>query len=764
MLNYDFHNLLSAFEFECFSRDLINAHEGLGLASFAEGKDGGIDLRCSKVNGKSIIVQAKRNNNYSTLKTALKKEVEKVKRLNPQRYMITTTVNLSPANKDEIVAMFSPYIHNEHDIWAKQDLNMILAEHPDVERQYYKLWLASTTVLNTILNKNIFNWTSFESDAIRETVRTYVMNDSFNEALKKLLENHYVVISGEPGIGKTTLARMLVLQLLSEEFASQSNITNYKEFYYTNCNIEDLVRVFQTGKRQVFFYDDFLGKVTLEEGEKNFDSRIVTFIKACQRDNDKLYILATREYILQQGLTRYSRFNEGKGIEMSKCVVDMGKYTRFVRAQILYNHLVANEIPQPYINAILDNQNYLKIIDHPNFSPRIIETFLSNGTHELCKPEEYFDKIKGFFDHPDSVWLDAFERLTVIQKEALLVLTSMGTTMMYDLWKEAFTYFFKRVHREVNYLNDADWYDAVKVLQNNFIKVNKDRRGMHVDFLNPGVNDVLIRYISSNPSVRNLLFDNAYFIEQAFELLREDGRTRGQTAKPTQLIDRFFETFERLWDDYRSCFTARFCYSENDKYYCRYSQSKAEILYKLYSSHVDLLVSHPFYVEQKITQQIMADRDADFYCQLQLLKKLNLSKTTLDLEVLFKEYQFRLFNADDCIDFADTVEKVFPNHIDYLESAEFCSFASDGLVHELEYTKDSDLDDLDKKAEKLCLYVPDLRSEQVVADIKEKVKEYNDYLEAQAEAYQDGQYSWQDSYQNSELWQIDNLFATIKES
>lgn len=35
MINYDFRNLLSSFEFECFSRDLINAHEGLDLMSFA---------------------------------------------------------------------------------------------------------------------------------------------------------------------------------------------------------------------------------------------------------------------------------------------------------------------------------------------------------------------------------------------------------------------------------------------------------------------------------------------------------------------------------------------------------------------------------------------------------------------------------------------------------------------------------------------------------------------------------------------------------
>lgn len=140
-----------------------------------------------------------------------------------------------------------------------------------MERQYYKLWLASTNVLNNKLNKNIVNWTGFEKEEIQATVRTNVMNDSFNDALEKLIENRYVVISGEPGIGKTTLARVLVAYLLSDKFVDKNNPTNFEEFCYTNCNIDDFAKVMQTSKRQVFFYDDFLGQITLEEGEKNFN-------------------------------------------------------------------------------------------------------------------------------------------------------------------------------------------------------------------------------------------------------------------------------------------------------------------------------------------------------------------------------------------------------------------------------------------------------------------------------------------------------------
>ena len=763
MPNYDFRNLLSAFEFECFSRDLLNAHENLDLSNFAEGPDKGIDLRCSSNKGNTVIVQAKRLKNASSLIDNLKKELPKVQKLTPQRYIITTTVDLSAERKDEILNLFAPYILSEHDIWAKQDLNKYLALHTDVELKYYKLWLASTNVLNSILNKNIVNWTDFEKEEIKETVRTYVMNDSFDDALSKLINNNYVVISGEPGIGKTTLARMLVMTLLSDK-TTAGDTNNFEEFYYTSSNIDDFTNVFQTGKRQVFFYDDFMGRITLEEGEKNFDSRLVKFIKACQREKDKLLILTTREYILQQGLARYGRFNEGKGIEMSKCIVDMGKYTRFVRAQILYNHLVAKELPQEYINAILDDQNYLKLIDHPNFSPRIIETFLNNGTHEQCKPEEYFCKIKGYFDHPDSVWLDAFKRFSSIQKEALLVLATMGTPIMFELWEEAYRYFFGRVHRESNYLGDEDWNNAVKVLQNNFIRLGKSRDKYYVEFHNPGVNDVLTRYISDNESVRYLLLENACFIEQLFGVIREDGRKGAPTALPEKLVDHFFEVFERLWINFNSCRTSLYVASEYDKFYGRSPQSRAEILLLLLNGPASLLAARPNYVENKLTQQIMTDRDADFYSQIALLQKVDVSKTNLDLASLFDAYHFRLYNSDDCLDFIDAVKNVFPSHTGYVESKEFCDLMAECLKHDLEYVRDNDLDELEKKTISLCEHNPALEYEDVVSEISAKAKEYSEYVDAQIESWQDEYRIWRDNYIDKESVRIDNLFATIKES
>ncbi|MBO7427314.1 MAG: AAA family ATPase [Paludibacteraceae bacterium] len=758
MLNYDFHNLLSAYEFECFSRDLINAHEKLNLGNFAEGKDGGIDLRCT-YGEETVIVQVKRYMNYNELKSTLKKEVDKVRKLNPTRYLLTTSVDLTPDNKKEIAKLFHPYIKREEDIWAKQDLNKILEGYPNVERQYYKLWLSSTNVLNTILHKNIVNWTNFEKKEIENAVRTYVMNDSFNDALNKLIENRYVIISGEPGIGKTTLARVLVMHLLSQKFADKKDSTCYEDFQYTNYNIDDLAKMMQDNKRQIFLFDDFLGQIAFEKGEKNFDSRIIQFIKACQRNQNKLFILTTREYILQQGLAYYSRFNDGKGIELSKCIVDLGKYTRFVRAQILYNHLVANKIPQAYINSILESKNYLKIIDHRNFSPRIIETFISNGTHELCTPIEYFKKIIGFFDHPNSVWLDAFLRLSTIEQEALLVLSTMETPVLYNNWEIAYQHFFKKVHKEENYLSDSKWKSTVKVLQNNFIKTEKCPNGICVEFHNPGIKDVLIEYIKKDNIIRELLIDNIYYIDQLFGLFCD--------FYNADIPDRYHKiivnAFDKCWKDFKCCDKVIYREFNNITTYSRFPMSKIRTLNRFIYRFNTVLNDNPNYVGEKVTQELMSDESFYMSEQLDLLGKIQITGSNLDMDLLFETYKERLYSSDDCLNFAKSIERLFPNHLNYLETDEFCDITEKYLREELEITNNSDLEELESTAKKLCDYLPSLKNKSVINLIEDANNEYYEYLDSKYESYQDDYRYEGYNHREKEDFEIDRLFATIKE-
>lgn len=153
MPNYDFKSL-SPTEFERLTRDLLQAEWGVTLETFMEGRDEGIDLRLFAADGRTTVVQAKHyaRSGYPKLLSALREEVDKVQRLAPDRYVIATSVEVSPGRKREIAALFDAT--HERDVYGRDDLNNLLGLHPDVEKRNLALWAPSTPVLEAVLDSS----------------------------------------------------------------------------------------------------------------------------------------------------------------------------------------------------------------------------------------------------------------------------------------------------------------------------------------------------------------------------------------------------------------------------------------------------------------------------------------------------------------------------------------------------------------------------------------------------------------------------------
>ena len=123
MRNYNFNKLLDSRTFEFFGKSIIEKIENKRFEIFSEGRDLGIDLRC--VNEKSlIIVQIKRFKDFNSLYNELKnKELQKVEKIKPNRYILITSVELSVIKKEKIKEIFKEYIVNTSDIIGSEDLN-----------------------------------------------------------------------------------------------------------------------------------------------------------------------------------------------------------------------------------------------------------------------------------------------------------------------------------------------------------------------------------------------------------------------------------------------------------------------------------------------------------------------------------------------------------------------------------------------------------------------------------------------------------------
>jgi len=415
MPDYDFNNL-SPIDFEILSRDLLQEELDIRFESFKAGKDLGIDFRYCPTEDQKIVVQCKHyiESGYKILLSKLKsEEIEKVRKLQPQRYILATSVGLNPMQKKEIFNIFKPYIISEVDILGKDDFNNLLSLHPEIEKKNFKLWLTSIPVFEEILNKKAKNVSRESLERIRNHAKFYVQNESFDEAKSILEKYNACIIAGIPGIGKTTLAEMLVLYYIEAGYELVRIVNDISEASSSDYN----------SVKRIFYYDDFLGQTSLTEKlNKNEDQSLLDFFHAIEHSGVSKLILTTREYILNQAKLTHEKMSRAK-FDMETCVVDLQKYTRMNRAKILFNHIYFSDIPIEFKNNILRDNGYLKIIDHDNYSPRIIDLLTQYSRVYDIDKDEYIDYFISNLDNPFEIWRHAFEgQITQSSRNLLVVL------------------------------------------------------------------------------------------------------------------------------------------------------------------------------------------------------------------------------------------------------------------------------------------------------------------------------------------------------
>src|SRR6266436_4379661 len=130
MADYDFRSL-SSYDFAQLARDLLQADLGLQLESFCAGPDAGIDFRYRRKRT-NLIVQCKHyvDSGFAALTSVLRrKEREKINSLSPTRYILATSLPLTPGRKDEIQEILAPYCLEPSDIYGRDDLNNLINRH-----------------------------------------------------------------------------------------------------------------------------------------------------------------------------------------------------------------------------------------------------------------------------------------------------------------------------------------------------------------------------------------------------------------------------------------------------------------------------------------------------------------------------------------------------------------------------------------------------------------------------------------------------------
>jgi adenylate kinase family enzyme len=549
-MNYDF-STLNDKDLEELTRDILSRSIGINFQCFKMGADQGADLRyATDSNENEIIVQVKHylGSGLSKLKRLLKKEeFNKIVKLNPRRYILVTSLHLSHKNKLDIKLILNPYIISTADILGREDLNSLLRTHPDIEEAHFKLWLSSTPILKRILKNGIKGRSEFVDLKIKERIKIFVPSRIHKKAVDILNNRNFILITGAPGIGKTTLADMLTYQLLA---------TDFELIYVTE--IREAEEAFESNKKQVFYFNDFLGTITLDlTSSRNTDTAIINFIERVKGDKFKRLILTCRTTILNQAKAISEVISNSK-IEISNHEVKIEDYGNLERAKILYNHIYFSNLQDDLKTVFFKDHFYWKVIKHENYNPRLIEFFTDN--ERLQRNIDYDKEVLEFLDHPDKIWEKPYTiQLSDNSRLFLSTMFSLGNrnVIAEENLRSAFE---ARIDYEVkhnNYQRKSNTFNKVlhELLGAFIIRIVNVRsygNSIEYKFFNPSIEDFLQFYFSE----KNLeeyfnVLNSAIFFSQFKERISTNPDKQSEsvffsTKNYTKLLKIFIERIPHL--------------------------------------------------------------------------------------------------------------------------------------------------------------------------------------------------------------------------
>lgn len=496
MADYDFSTLNSS-DLEELVCDLLNLDQHVGSVikykTFKDGKDKGIDLLYStESNPHDHVGQVKHyyRTGYKGLYQVLKNtEVKNVKKLIPNKYVVATSVDLSVANMEAIKALFDSYIKSLNDIYGKKDLNRLIEKHKAILNSHYKLWLSDFSLFKKILGSELeFRSSHFEEHELKRRLRIYIKTSIFNEARSALKKNKFIIITGEPGVGKTSLAEMLIYEYIANEY----------KLSYIFDDIKEAEKVLiPDDSKQIIYFDDFLGSNKVEINRaKGSETALRSILRRVRNMENKIIVFTTRSFLLKTAIDESEnlrRFN----IIANSSTFKLEEYADDLKKQLLDNHIEEADINENLKDVLKDIEIQSFIINHTSFTPRSVEFITTNEIVNNKNSSEFREFILKTFNYPDEIWIHAYtEQITEDERLLLNTLISFGDSANINELEEAF---LSRIQYEVLNNNKTKEMHAFKKalsrLDGGFIIIKNSNE---VKFINPSLIDFLVKYLQQD--------------------------------------------------------------------------------------------------------------------------------------------------------------------------------------------------------------------------------------------------------------------------
>lgn len=506
-MEYDFSKINDE-EYEELFKDILKSTTGENFRTFAKGRDGGIDVISTNAKNR-IIGQAKhyvKTPMTQLLKDLQNKEKPKVTRLNPDRYIVAFSQEITSQAYEKILEIFSPFLKDGNDIYDLKRMKEILDKNEKLINKWYKLWLPSKEIIDKILKNSENAITSFYKEKIDKEVQLFIETKYYKEAIKTLEKENVIIIHGNPGTGKTTLANILVYQFLARD---------YKLKYIMNSELSNINNLINIDEKEIILIDDFLGSNILEL-EAGKETALATLINLCRFKKNKKLILVTRTVLYNRAKNTYEKFNEVDN-KICNLMIDTSRINILERAKILYNYLSFYGInsTEKY-EAFIKNKLYLKIIRSHNFNPRIVAEIVENAALRLDNNDEIVQMIDDSLSNPNSIWEYYYKNLNAEEKIILKLIAIFNREINMDILKDVFDGIYHKIAKKCNLsIKENCFLESIRTLSGSLVRIVNREDSKMINLANPSIRDYIIDIFSKNED--NLItdyIDTNLYIEQ----------------------------------------------------------------------------------------------------------------------------------------------------------------------------------------------------------------------------------------------------------
>ena len=549
MRNYDFGRRLEEQQFERMACEIVGQRERIRFQTYRKGKDQGKDGLWYDEKG-SIVLQAKCCRDFQSLFRSLKDEAEKVEKLDPDRYILVVSLPLSAGEAKKIRERFGPWLSKSEDLIDGNMLNGLLSD-PDyrwIEKNFTGLWMPDGAVLEELLadafQRGRRTRSAREWKKAIEACRSFVQTEVYDKASERLEKDHVVVVSGQPGMGKTTIARILALGFLQPDPKTEDGAKWQREGFCWALGLEEIDEAWKEDVRQVFVLDDYWGSVLHRERSRRESRMLSDLICQIEEADNKRLIITSREYIVQQAMDQNPELRDLIRERKLECVLK--EYTNSEKAEILFAHLEAADLEWDYVESIFGCCDWL--IKHRGYNPRVIEQFFKECHQEEYPPAEYAEELKEWIEYPERMWEGVFRELSEEAKvTALIAAITESPASLSDIRETYGCYVQNYAGKEAPKAFEACISELEETVVYTYF--DEETEEIYLDFENPSVMDFLLDYLSRNREFYlplltecSIYYDQLLMLAESFKGLSRKSDERLET----RCVEEFYTMPSRL--------------------------------------------------------------------------------------------------------------------------------------------------------------------------------------------------------------------------